>query len=165
MDQAYIHRGDGICEMCGVYARERWHTVTECGTVVELWQRLKPQLEALDSRPITKKEMGLGLVGKGEKLALRNRLAFTLRSAVLAMRWIHIRDVQRAADNIWSSFRVQLKRELVEDFWVAKMHGDMALFEKAVLAGGVLGSMGNDGFVCWGEWLRDVKVGYWELFH
>ena len=45
------------------------------------------------------------------------------------------------------------------------MQGDMALFEKAVLAGGVLGSMGNDGFVCWGEWLRDVKVGYWELFH
>ena len=45
------------------------------------------------------------------------------------------------------------------------MQGDMALFEKAVLAGGVLESMGNDGFVCWGEWLRDVKVGYWELFH
>ncbi|MEL6802457.1 MAG: reverse transcriptase family protein, partial [Bacteroidota bacterium] len=25
MDMAYIRRGDGVCEMCGVSARERWH--------------------------------------------------------------------------------------------------------------------------------------------
>ena len=109
--------------------------------------------------------MALGLIEKGDKITLRNRLAYTLRSAVLAMRWIHIRDVQRAADNIWSSFKVQLKRELVEDYWVAKMGGDIGKFEKCVLVGGVLGELGDDGNVCWGEWLRDVKVGYWELFH
>ena len=165
MDYAYIKRGDGVCEMCGEPARERWHTITLCGTVLQLWERLKPHLEALDKRAITEKEMGLGLSGNGDNVKLRNRLAYTLRSAVLAMRWIHIRDVDRAADNIWSSFLYQLKRELVEDYWVAKTKGDIGYFTRTVLTGGVLGQMDSNNRVQWAAWLRDIKVRYWDLFH
>ena len=109
--------------------------------------------------------MGLGLSGNGDNVKLRNRLAYTLRSAVLAMRWIHIRDVDRAADNIWSSFLYQLKRELVEDYWVAKTKGDIGYFTRTVLTGGVLGQMDSNNRVQWAAWLRDIKVRYWDLFH
>ena len=165
MDHAYIHRGDGICEMCGFFARERWHTIIECDVVINLWERLKPHLEALDSSPITKREMGLGLAGTGDKTNLRNRLAYTLRSAVLAMRWIRIRDKERATNNIWGTFQTQLKRELVEDYWVAKTNGQLGDFSKKVLVAGVLGKLGENGFVQWNDWLRDIRVGYWNLFY
>jgi hypothetical protein len=97
-----------------------------------------------DDRAVTGREMGLGLTGEGEMIRLRNRLGYTLRSAVLAMRWVRIREVGRAVGNIWAAFLVQLKRELVEDFWVAKFEG---------------------GGVEWGDLLGNTRVGYWELYH
>ena len=95
----------------------------------------------------------------------RNRLAYTLRSAVLAMRWIRIRDKERATNDIWSTFQTQLKRELVEDYWVAKTNGQLGDFSKKVLVAGVLGKLGENGFVQWNDWLRDIRVGYWNLFY
>ena len=165
MDMAYIRRGDGVCEMCGVSARERWHTVIECQVVVELWGKLSATLVRLDNRAVTGREMGLGLTGESERIRLRNRLGYTLRSAVLAMRWVRIREVGRAVGNIWAAFLVQLKRELVEDFWVAKFGGVLGAFESGVLAGGVLGKLGEGGGVEWGDLLGDTRVGYWELYH
>merc|ERR1711873_239488 len=88
--------GDGVCEMCGVSARERWHTVIECQVVVELWGKLSATLVRLDNRAVTGREMGLGLTGESQRIRLRNRLGYTLRSAVLAMRWVRIREVGRA---------------------------------------------------------------------
>ena len=165
MDHAYIHRGDGFCEMCGVFARERTHTILLCPVVLELWHRMEPHLLKLDTTSISKKEMALGLTGSGAKVALRNKITYTLRSAVLAMRGISIRDIQRAADNIWGSFLTQLKREIMEDFWTAKIHGKISDFEQSALVEGVIGHLGDDGFVSWSEWLRDIRVGYWELFY
>ena len=136
-----------------------------CPVVLELWHRMEPHLLKLDPTPITKKEMALGLTGSGAKVALRNKITYTLRSAVLAMRWISIRDTQRAADNTWGSFLTQLKREIMEDFWTAKIHGKISEFEQTALAEGVIGELGDDGFVIWSGWLRDIRVGYWELFH
>ena len=109
--------------------------------------------------------LGLGLTGESERIRLRNRLGYTLRSAVLAMRWVRIREVGRAVGNIWAAFLVQLKRELVEDFWVAKFGGVLGAFESGVLAGGVLGKLGEGGGVEWGDLLGDTRVGYWELYH
>ena len=165
MDMAYIARGDGVCEMCGVSARERWHTVIECQVVVELWGKLSATLVRLDNRAVTGREMGLGLTGESERIRLRNRLGYTLRSAVLAMRWVRIREVGRAVGNIWAAFLVQLKRELVEDFWVAKFGGVLGAFESGVLAGGVLGRLGEGGGIEWADLLGDTRVGYWELYH
>ena len=61
-----------------------------------------------------------------------------------AMRRIRIWDEERATNNVWST---QLKRELVEDYWVAKTNEKWGDFEKRVLVGGVLGSLGENGFV------------------
>ena len=165
MDSAYIARGDGVCEMCGVQARERWHTVLDCQVVVELWDRLSAALVRLDERGVTRREQGLGLTGQGVQVRLRNRLGYTLRSVVLGMRWVRVRDVGRAVHNIWSAFLVHLKRELVEDYWVVKFGGSVADFARVVLVGGVLGTLGEGARVEWGPLLRDVRVGYWDLFH
>ena len=109
--------------------------------------------------------MALGLIDNGANVAMRNKIAFTLRSAVLAMRWINVRDIQRASDNIWGSFLTQLKREILEDFWIAKTEGKLAEFEQNTLVGGVIGTLGSNAFVSWSQWLQDIRVGYWELFH
>ena len=164
-DHAYIGRGDGMCEMCGVFARQRWHTVIECQVVKDLWDRLSVTLVRLDNRGVTAQEMALGLIGQGDRIRLRNRLGYTLRSAVLAMRWIGVRDVGRAVGNIWGSFLVQLKRELVEGYWVGRLGGGLGPFTREVLVDGVLGSMGGDGVVEWGPLLDGVWVGYWQLYH
>ena len=108
--------------------------------------------------------MGLGLVGPSGKVRLRNRLAFTLRSAILAMRWIAVRDVERATFNIWTAFLTQLKKELVEEYWTGKMYGGIANFVSDSLVGDVLGKMGNDGILEWGPLLENVRVGYWDLY-
>ena len=164
MDHAYIARGDGVCEMCGVFARERWHTVIECQVVVDLWERLSATLVRLDNRGVTVREMALGLIGQGDRIRLRNRLGYTLRSAILGMRWIGWRDVGRAVDAIWAAFRVQLKRELVGEYWVGRMGCGGADFSRVSLVGGVLGVLGADGGVEWGPLLDGVRVGYWELY-
>ena len=164
MDQAYIGRGDGVCEMCNEGARERWHTILECQVTKSLWDKLSPTLLKLDPTPVSPREMGLGLVGLSDRVRLRNRLAFTLRSAVLAMRWIAVRDVERATFNIWTAFLTQLKRELVEEYWTAKMYGGIANFVRDSFAGEVLGKMGENGVLEWGPLLEHVRVGYWDLY-
>ena len=119
----------------------------------------------LDNRGVTVREMALGLIGQGDRIRLRNRLGYTLRSAVLGMRWIGWRDVGRAVDAIWAAFLVQLKRELVGDYWVGRLGGGGgANFARVSLVGGVLGVLGGDGGVGWGALLDRVRVGYWELY-
>ena len=164
MDHAYIRRGDGICEMCGVFARQRWHTVIECQVVLDLWDKLSATLVRLDNRAVTVREMALGLIGKGDRIRLRNRLGYTLRSAVLGMRWIGWRNVERAVASIWAAFLVQLKRELVGEYWVGRLGMGPANFGRSALIGGVLGKLRPDGGVEWGPLLAEVRVGYWELY-
>ena len=164
MDHAYIRRGDGICEMCGVFARQRWHTVIECQVVLDLWDRLSATLVRLDNRGVTVREMALGLIGQGDRIRLRNRLGYTLRSAVLGMRWIGWRDVGRAVDAIWAAFRVQLKRELVGEYWVGRLGVGGVGFARVSLVGGVLGTLGGGGEVEWGPLLDGVVFRYWELY-
>jgi len=164
MDHAYIARGDGICEMCGVFARQRWHTVIECQVVLDLWDRLSATLVSLDNRGVTVREMALGLIGPGDRIRLRNRLGYTLRSTILGMRWIGWRDVERAVGAIWAAFLVQLKRELVGEYWVGRLGKGPANFGRVALIGGVLGELREDGGVEWGPLLRDGRVGYWGLY-
>ena len=164
MDHAYIRRGDGCCEMCGVFARQRWHTVIECQVVRNLWDRLSATLVRLDNRGVTDREMALGLIGQGEQVRLRNRLGYTLRSAVLGMRWVGWREVGRATDAIWAAFLVQLKREVVGEYWGARLGGAVVGFARTTLVGGVLGRMEEGGAVEWGPLLVGVRVGYWELY-
>ena len=52
--------------------------------------------------------MGLGMTGESDRIRLRNRLGYTLRSAVLAMNRVRIREVGRAVGSIWVAFLVQL---------------------------------------------------------
>ena len=150
--------------MCGVFARQRWHTVIECQVVRNLWDRLSATLVRLDNRGVTVREMALGLIGQGEQVRLRNRLGYTLRSAVLGMRWVGWREVGRATDAIWAAFLVQLKREVVGEYWAARLGGAVVGFARTTLAGGVLGRMEEGGVVNWGPLLGGVGVGYWALY-
>ena len=164
MDYAYTGRGDGNCEMCGVYARERWHTILECRVTRDLWAKLSPTLLKLDSAAVSNWEMGLGLEGLSDRVRLRNRLTFTLRSSILAMRWIAVRNVERAVFNIWTAFLVQLKKELLEEYWTGKLTGDVSTFVRDSLVGAVLGKITDGGVLEWGPLLDQVRVGYWELY-
>ena len=137
----------------------------ECQVVLDLWDRLSATLVRLDNRGVTVREMALGLIGQGDRIRLRNRLGYTLRSAVLGMRWIGWRDVGRAVDAIWAAFRVQLRRELVGEFWAGRLGGGGGVcFARVSLVGGVLGVLGGGGLVEWGTLLAGVRVGYWELY-
>ena len=164
MDHAYIARGDGCCRMCGVFARERWHIVVECQVVRNLWDRLSATLGQIKEGSVSRREMGLGLQGDGVRVRLRNRLGFTLRAVVLSLRAGDYGSARTAEGVIWSVFRVRLKRELVEDYWVAKMGGELDGFRERVFPGGILGHLGPEGDVEWAGLLGDVGVGYWDLF-
>ena len=62
-------------------------------------------------------------------------------------------------DNIWSLFLRRLRRELVEEWYVASLVGGVAQFEARVL-----GEM-RDGAVVWGAIFAGVGYGYWDLFY
>ena len=130
----------------------------------DLWAKLSPTLLKLDSAAVSNWEMGLGLEGLSDRVRLRNRLTFTLRSSILAMRWIAVRNVERAVFNIWTAFLVQLKKELLEEYWTGKLTGDVSIFVRDSLVGAVLGKIADGGVLEWGPLLDQVRVGYWELY-
>ena len=163
MDYAYIARGDGSCPMCGERARERWHVVVDCEVVRRLWLRLGGVVERWGGAAVERREMALGRVGRDPGTAVRNRLGFTLRSAIQSMRGVRVGGVEETVDNIWSLFLRRLRRELVEEWYVASLVGGVAQFEARVLVDGVLGEM-RDGAVVWGAVFAGVAYGYWDLF-
>ena len=136
MDYAYIARGDGCCLMCGQWARRRWHVVLECGVVRELWGRLGAEVAVLGGGKVVEVwEMAMGRGGRDRGTALRNGLGFTLRSTVMSMRVVRIGGLGATVDRIWSLFLHRLKKELVEEWYVSRLEGDVAAFESRVLVG------------------------------
>jgi hypothetical protein len=138
--------------------------VIGCEVVDGLWGRLDATLVRLDGRMVTMRERVLGLKGQGDAVRLRNRLGFTLRSAVLRARGAEFINSERAEGLIWAAFLFRLKRELVQGVWLAKSGGDMGRFSREVLVGGVLGGLGGDGEVEWEDLVGKVRVPYWELY-
>ena len=163
MDYAYIARGDGGCRMCGQRARERWHVVVDCEVVRRLWVRLGGVVERWGGAVVERCEMALGRGGRDPGTVLRNRLGFALRSSVHSMRAVRVGGIEETVDNIWSLFLRRLRRELVEEWYVAELVGDVARFEARVLVDGVLGEM-RGGVVVWGALFAGVGYGYWDLF-
>ena len=164
MDYAYIARGDGSCPMCGERARERWHVVVDCEVVRRLWVKLGGVVERWGGAVVERREMALGRGGRDPGTAVRNRLGFTLRSAIQSMRGVRVGGVEETVDNIWSLFLRRLRKELVEEWYVASLVGGVAQFEARVLVDGVLGEM-RDGAVVWGAIFAGVGYGYWDLFY
>ena len=108
-------------------------------------------------------EMALGMGGTGPGTVVRNRLGFTLRSVVHRMRGLRVGGIEETVERLWSLFLRCLKKELVEEWYVAKLEGSVARFASRVLVGGVLGAL-VDGAVVWGPVLDDVGYRYWDLF-
>ena len=150
--------------MCGQRARERWHVVVDCEVVRRLWVRLGGVVERWGGAVVERREMALGRGGRDPGTVLRNRLGFALRSSVHSMRALRVGGVEETVDNIWSLFLRRLKRELVEEWYVAELVGDVARFEARVLVDGVLGEM-RGGVVVWGAIFAGVGYGYWDLFY
>ena len=163
MDYAYIARGDGLCPMCGEWARTRWHIVVECEVTKQVWGKLSATLERLVDGGVNGGEMVFGKAGQERGVKLRNRLGFTLRSAVHSLRGVRCGGVEESVDRVWSLFLSRLKKELVEEWYVAKLEGSVALFERDVLCGGVLGGL-EDGVVVWAGLMEGVGYHYWQLF-
>ena len=112
---------------------------------------------------VERREMALGRGGRDPGTAVRNRLGFTLRSAVQSMRGVRVGGVEETVDNIWSVFLRRLRSELVEGWYVATLVGGVAQFEARVLVDGVLGGV-RDGAVVWGALFAGVGYRYWDLF-
>ena len=164
MDYAYIARGDGTCSLCGQWARRRWHVVTECAIVKELWRKLGVEIETLGGeRTVEVVEMALGREGRDRGTVLRNRLGFTLRSAVMSLRAVRAGGFGETVDRIWSHFLHSLKKELVEEWYTARLEGSVALFESRVLVAGLLGRL-EGGTIIWCGLAEGVGYRYWDLF-
>ena len=108
-------------------------------------------------------EMALGKEGGDPGTALRNRLGFTLRSTVHRMRGVRVGGVQETVDRLWSLFLGFLRKELVEEWYTAKLEGNVMLFASRVLVDGVIGTM-EGGAITWGPLFDGVGYRYWDLF-
>ena len=138
--------------------------VTECGVVRELWSRLGAEVAVLgEGGPVEVREMALGKGGQDRGTALRNRLGFSLRSTIMSMRAVRVGGFGETVDRIWSLFLHRLKKEVVEDWYVARLEGDVAVFESRVLVGGLLGRVVG-GVVEWSGMMDGVGYRYWDLF-
>ena len=163
MDFAYIARGDGHCMLCGKWARERWHVVVDCRVVCDLWGRLGAVVEVWGGRLVGRLEMALGRDGRDPGTVVRNRLGYTLRSVVHSMRGVRSGGVDETVDRLWSLFLRRLRKELVEEWYTARLMGSVTLFASRVLVDGVLGEL-EDGEVKWGPLFEGVGYSYWDLF-
>ena len=137
--------------------------VVECEVVLKLWRRLGVVVEVWGGAAVGRVEMALGIGGTGPGTVVRNRLGFTLRSVVHRMRGLRVGGIEETVERLWSLFLRCLKKELVEEWYVAKLEGSVAHFASRVLVGGVLGAL-VDGAVVWGPVLDDVGYRYWDLF-
>ena len=108
-------------------------------------------------------EMALGWGGRDPGGVLRSRLGFTLRSAVMGMRGVRMGSVEETVDQLWSLFLRRLRKELVEEWYVARMEGGVGSFEARVCVGGVLGEV-REGEVVWGALFDGIRYRYWDLF-
>ena len=164
MDYAYIARGDGNCCLCRQWARERWHIVVECEIVKELWQKLGLMVEPLCGNiTIDSKEMAFGVTGSDKKTKLRNRLGFTLRSTIMTMRGLKLGDNETTIDQLWKIFLQNLKKNLIEEWYVAKLEGSVILFEAHTLVGGLLGQL-TEGEVAWSPIFDEIRFHYYNIY-
>ena len=165
MDHAYIGRGDGNCRLCGQWARKRWHVIIECEVVKKVWQKLADMVAPLGGTTVIEpQEMAFGLNGNDKRTKLRNRMSFVLRSTIMSMRALNLGSVEVTVDRVWSTFLRYLKKELVEELYVAKLEGSVTLFESHTLVAGLLGRLVN-GCVEWSAELSDVTYEYYNLFN
>ena len=138
--------------------------VVECEVVRRLWSRLGEVVEVLGGGAVVEgREMALGREGGGPGTVLRNRLGFTLRSAVMSMRAVRMGGVEETVDRLWSLFLRRLRKELVEEWYVARLEGSVVAFGVRTLVGGLLGHM-EEGEVVWSGVFDGTGYQYWELF-
>ena len=152
-----------MCLLCGVWARQRWHVVVECEVVRRLWVLLGGVVEPWGGGVVDRCEMALGREGRDPGGVLRNRLGFTLRSTIMGMRGVRLGGVEETVDQLWSLFLRRLRKELVEEWYVARLEGGVGSFEKRVCVGGVLAEV-IEGEVEWGALFDGVRYRYWDLF-
>ena len=165
MDHTYIGRGNGNCCLCNQWARNRWHIILECQVVKKLWQKLADLVAPLGGTSVIEPlEMAFGLNGNDKKTKLRNKLGFICRSTVMSNRGISVGGIDATVDRLWSIFLQRLKKELVEEFFTAKLEGDVTLFESRNLVDGLLGRLVN-GCVVWSVHLEPATYNYFDLYN
>ena len=79
------------------------------------------------------------------------------------MRAVRVGGLGATVDRLWSTFLLRLKKELVEEWYVSRLEGDVAVFGSRVLVGGLLGRL-VDGVVEWSGMMEGVGYQYWDLF-
>ena len=164
MDHAYISRGDGLCSLCSQCARNRWHIITECDVVIKLWEKFAQNISALaGSLTVQKHEMAFGLAETDRATVLRTRLGFSLRATIMSLRATRVGDTTQNVDHLWLVFLRRLKKELVEEYYTAKLEGNLTLFEQRTLVDNFLGQITDNG-IQWSDFLSEVQYDYWNLF-
>ena len=118
---------------------------------------------ALGRGVVSRREMGLGFEGTGGGVSLSNRLGFLMRSSVMTMRGVEFPGPDEAVDRIWSLFLRRTRKEMVEEWYVARVEGQMERYEREWLVGGVLGTL-TEGAIEWSGILAGVRHRWWCLF-
>ena len=91
-------------------------------------------------------------------------MSFILRSVVMTMRGIRVGGVEETVDRLWSIFLRRLKKEVIEEWYLAKLEGSITLFESRTLVAGLLGRL-VDGGVEWSAELSQVTYDYFNLYN
>ena len=81
----------------------------------------------------------------------------------MGMRGVRLGGVEVTVDRLWSLFLRRLRKELVEEWYVARLEGSVGSFEKRVGVGGVLAEV-REGEVTWSALFDGVRYRYWDLF-
>ena len=82
----------------------------------------------------------------------------------MTMRGITLGGFDVTVDRLWSTFLQRLKKELIEEFFTAKLEGDVTLFESRNLVDGLLGRL-DDGCLVWSVHLEPATYNYFELYN
>ena len=151
--------------MCKARAEERWHIIIDCPVVKALWTQLSDSfIQFLVDEPVTRVEMSFGLRANTNAVKLRNRLGYTLRSAIHSLRAERFINEREARNRIWSLFLYRLKRDIAEDYQTAKLNGNLESFERRVLIRGLIGTLSRVRGLIWGGLLQNVGLHYYHLF-
>ena len=81
----------------------------------------------------------------------------------MSLRATNIGGTTQTVDHLWLVFLRRLKKELVEEYYTAKLEGNLTPFETRTLVDNFLGQITDNGMQ-WSDFLSEVQYDYWNLF-
>ena len=132
------HDANQICPLCLTLPESEFHLIFDCLATKEAWEEIRPLLERLNAKPVTKDEMAFGMNGSTAKILLRNWITLLLRECVIEQERIAYNN-QLGLHNIReikSKFNIRVKEQVLESYKYHKYKNILDTFEMKYCADG-----------------------------